>query len=81
MFEVYTIIEDRIVVIATLANRQQAERYLQTHHRSCISTLLIRHAPEQARDRFVDNRNAEEVLVRFQVGLMVARNGTDREAA
>ncbi len=81
MFEVYTIIDDRIVVIAALDNRLLAERYLKTHDRSCIGTLLVRHAPEQARYRFYENHDADEVLERFQVGLMVARNGTDREAA
>ena len=81
MFEVYTVIEDRIVVVAALPNRQQAELYLQTHDRSCISTLLIRQAPEQARYRSFGNSKADEVLERFQVGLMVARNGSDREAA
>ncbi len=81
MFEVYTVIEDRIVVVAALPNRQQAERYLQTHDRSCISTLLIRQAPEQARYRSFDNHKADEVLERFQVGLMVARKTSDREAA
>ena len=81
MFEVYTIIDDRIVVIAGLANRRLAERYLETHDRSCISTLLIRHAPEQARYRFYENHDADEVFEQFQVSLMVARNGTDREAA
>ena len=81
MFEVYTIIEDRVVVIAALANRRQAERYVQTHDHSCISTLLIRHASEQARYRFFDKHNADEVIERFQVGLMVARNGIGREAA
>ncbi len=81
MFEVYTVIEDRIVVVAALPNRQQAERYLQTHDRSCISTLLVRQAPEQARYRFFGNRKADEVLERFQVGLMVARKTSDREAA
>ena len=81
MFEVYTVIEDRIAVVAALPNRQQAERYLQTHDRSCISTLFVRQAPEQSRDRFFSNNKADEVLERFQVGLMVARNGSGREAA
>ncbi len=81
MFEVYTVIEDRIVVVAALPNRQQAERYLQTHDRSCISTLLVRQAPEQARYPSFGNRKADEVLERFQVGLMVARNRSDREVA
>ena len=81
MFEVYTIIEDRIAVVAALANRRQAERYLQTHDRSCISTLFIRHAPERSRDRIFENHNTDEVLERFQVGLMIARSGADREAA
>ncbi len=81
MFEVYTVIEDRIVVVAALPNRQQAERYLQTHDRSCISTLFVRQAPEQSRDRILRNHKADEVLERFQVGLMVARNGSGREAA
>lgn len=81
MFEVYTVIEDRIAVVAALPNRQQAERYLQTHDRSCISTLLVRQAPEQAGNRSFGNRKADEILERFQVGLMVARNGSDREAA
>ena len=81
MFEIYTIIEDRVVVVAALANRNQAEQYVRTHDRSCISTLLVRHAPEQARYRFFENHHIDEVLERFQVGLMVARNGTDREAA
>jgi len=81
MFEVYTVIEDRIMVVAALPNRQQAERYLQTHDRSCISTLLIRQATEQARYRSFVKHKADEVLERFQVGLMIARNGSDREAA
>ena len=81
MFEVYTVIEDRIAVVATLPNRQQAERYLQTHDRSCISTLFVRQAPEQSRNRIFRNNKADEVLERFQVGLMVARNGSGREAA
>ena len=62
MFEVYTIIEDRTVVVALLANRRQAEQYLRTHDRSCIGTLLIRHAPEQARYRGCENHHADEIL-------------------
>ncbi len=81
MFEVYTIIDDRIVVVAALANRRQAELYLQNHDGSCISTLLIRHAPERARYRLFENHNSDELLERFQVGLMIARSGYRREAA
>ena len=81
MFEVYTVIEDSIVVVAALPNRQQAERYLHAHDRSCISTLFVRQAPVQSRNRILCNNKADEVLERFQVGLMVARNGSGREAA
>ena len=73
MFEIYTIIEDRIVIIAARANRRQAEEYVAAHEDSCLSTLLIRHAPEQKRYRYFDKLGAEEVLAQFQVGLMVAR--------
>ncbi len=51
MFEVYTIVGDRVVIVAALANRQKADQYLQAHAHSCIGTLLVRLAVEQDRYR------------------------------